>query len=275
MNGWNRWTNWLHRGVALSCNVGVVAGVVCGLVPAIAQPVADAPSLEGVPENSEPENPEDNSLREGSPYIRPQTACPSDLDELIPLLLRDVPSYANRVSQRAYDTIPTDNDIPGHILLASLPDYEPIVLTPQAYTPLEANDTSQIFFTTLERQYALGEVVSLQTHHWVFLTETSNGWRLVFMFSAIGDVPQDEPPTPPYDSSQGVIAQAIRLWLRDCQTRSVYPARSHPVLDEVGGDELEPELEPEERQDESPGEFQIEELQEPPIEALPIEALEE
>jgi hypothetical protein len=156
-------------------------------------------------------------------YIRPLIQCPSDLDNLLPLLLRDIPSYANRVSQRAYPTHLRLPNTPGYVLLASLPDFEPLPLISREYTPLQQDDTTQLFFTTLERQYVLGQAVQLQHYHWVFLTSTTQGWRLVLMFSRVGNLPANEPPTPPHDSSQGVIAQAIRLWLRDCQAGSIVP----------------------------------------------------
>lgn len=41
------------------------------------------------------------------------------------------------------------------------------------------------------------------------------------MFSRTGIYPGGRPPTPPRDSSEGVIAQAIRTWLRDCQAEPV------------------------------------------------------
>jgi hypothetical protein len=41
------------------------------------------------------------------------------------------------------------------------------------------------------------------------------------MFSRIGDALANQPPSPPQDTSQGVIAQAIRLWLRDCRAGAI------------------------------------------------------
>ncbi|WP_416669947.1 hypothetical protein [Egbenema bharatensis] len=157
-------------------------------------------------------------------YIRPLMQCPNELEELLPLLLRDLPSYANRVNQRAYPLDwRTQNNIPGYVLLVDRPELEPLPLVSREYTPLREDDTTQIFFTTLERQYVPNTSVRLQHHHWAFLTQTTRGWRLVFLFSAIGNVPANEPSTPPQDSSQGVIAQAMRLWLRDCQAGSIQP----------------------------------------------------
>lgn len=154
--------------------------------------------------------------------IRPPIQCPTDLSTLIPLLLRDLPSYANRVSQRAYTNFRTA-DLPGYVIVASRPEYEPLSLNSERSPSLE-DQPSQVFFTTLERQYVSGKPVSLQHYHRLFLVETQDGWQLALMFSTLGNYPADQPPTPPQDTSQGVIAQAIRLWLRDCRAGSVAAA---------------------------------------------------
>ena len=160
-----------------------------------------------------------------SNYIRPQVACPDRLETLVPLLLRDLPSYANRVSQRAYLTEYRAIDSPGYVLLAARPEYEPLSLGIGEYQADPANnDVPQVFFTTLERQYVDHRAVTLQHYHWLFLTQTNQGWRFVLMRSAIGVAPANEPPTPPRDSSQGVVARAVRLWLQDCEAQSVQPS---------------------------------------------------
>jgi len=152
--------------------------------------------------------------------IRPPTQCPTHLLTLVPLLLRDLPSYSNRVSQRAYTAFRTA-DLPGYVIVADRPEYDPLSLNSETATPASKDQPSQVFFTTLERQYVSGKPVSLQHYHRLFLVETQNGWQLSLMFSTLGNYPTDQPPTPPQDTSQGVIAQAIRLWLRDCQAGSV------------------------------------------------------
>lgn len=155
-------------------------------------------------------------------FIRPDATCPTELDALISLLLRDLPSYANRVSQRAYiEDFRITEDIPGTIILAGRPEYQPIELPAREYTAAEADATSQVFFTTLERQYASDEIVDLQHYYWLFLTQTETGWRFVLLFSSLGEDPAGQPPTPPKDATQGVVARAIRLWLRDCQAGSI------------------------------------------------------
>jgi hypothetical protein len=146
--------------------------------------------------------------------------CPTELESLMPLLLRDLPSYANRVSQRAYTRYRT-TEVPGYVLLAGRPEYEPLTLGPGEYQSTTESQVPQVFFTTLERQYLSGQAFRLQHYHWLFLTRTESGWRFVLMLSTLGDAPAEEPPTPPQDSSNGVIAQAIRIWLRDCETGNI------------------------------------------------------
>ena len=163
--------------------------------------------------------------------IRPSSTCPNRLEDLMPLLLRDLPSYANRINQRAYPLDP-NADTPGYLVLAGRPDYTPLALNPGEKLPTTATDTPQVFFTTLERQYVRGKLLRLQHYNWLFITPTeTQGWQLVLLYSAIGTNPthpslnqptlNPQPPSPPQDQSQGVIAQAIRMWLRDCKAGSV------------------------------------------------------
>lgn len=161
--------------------------------------------------------------------IRPPAACPDDLQALTALMLRDLPSYANRVVQRSFDRSPrnfgtgisTSRQL-GTILLAGRPEFEPLTLGPGVYAPTspQADQPQQIFFTTLERQYVRDRIVYLQHYHWLFLTQ-GDGWLFVALFSQLGDTPPGEPPTPPQNTSEGDIAQAVRLWLRDCRSGAV------------------------------------------------------
>lgn len=155
--------------------------------------------------------------------IRPQTTCPDNIETLSPLLLRDLPSYANRVSQRAFDLHPRANQ-PGYVLVAGQSELIPLSLGPgeQSTTTAETG-LEQLFFTTLNRQYLRGQAVQIQHYNWLFLARTTSGWRLAMMVSRLGSYPSQDPPSPPRDSSQGVLAEAIRLWLRDCRTGNIYP----------------------------------------------------
>lgn len=155
-----------------------------------------------------------------SDYIRPRRTCPEDLEALVTLMLNDLPGYINRELQRARDV--PDLGYVSHVIIAGRPEYEPLSLGPGTYTAFDAPDSpEQIFFTTLERQYVDNVPISQQHFHWLFLTETSQGWQLVLLFSRFGGDPPGEPPSPPTNTSQGAIAQAIRVWLRDCQAGAI------------------------------------------------------
>jgi len=124
-------------------------------------------------------------------------------------------------------------DLYTYVLVAGNPEFEPLTTDPGVYRPTspqaDGEDVQQVFFTTLERQYlsdAKGgslrdlRAVELQGFHWAFFTKTEDGWRLATMFTRIGDRTSKRPPTPPEETSDGIIAQAIETWLRDCRARN-------------------------------------------------------
>jgi hypothetical protein len=147
-----------------------------------------------------------------------------NLEILTTQLMRDLPSYANRASQRAR-RLSRKSDVYSYMLVAGKPDFNPLPLNSEEYRAdapkSSASGVEQIFFTTLERQYINKKAVELQQFHWLLLTKTKSGWRLVMMFTQTGAYPKQQPPSPPRDSSNGAIAQAVKAWLRDCQAGSV------------------------------------------------------
>jgi len=171
-------------------------------------------------------------------YLRPQTPCPRDLEILTAGLLRDLPSYANRV---AYRSLGTDEDLAGFgtMLLAGRAEFEPLAIEPLQLMPSSdrpADSIRQVFFTTLERHYLEDDFTHLQQYHWLFLAEASDGWRLTLMFSRLApDEATLRPPTPPRESSQGIVGQAVRLWLRDCRAGAVYPVEPQAASETVDG----------------------------------------
>lgn len=146
-------------------------------------------------------------------------------------MLKDLPSYGNRVIQhsrrlnRAKDTF-------SYVVLAGRPEFEPLTLGPGEYTPVapvtEVEPPKQVFFTTQERRYQSGKAIYTQLYHWLFLTKTEEGWRLVMMFSRIGSSAPGHPPTPPFESSNGIMGQAVKTWLRDCNAGAIRPPRVRP-----------------------------------------------
>jgi len=142
-----------------------------------------------------------------------------DLETLADRLAQDLPAYANRVSQRSRLV----SDIqPSTLIVASRPELEPLPLGGSSggstLSPTPAIDPpQQIFLTTLSRSHSFGQSINLQQFHWLLLSRNEQGWWLIMSFSRTGGHPLSKPPTPPQDSSQGVVAEAVRLWLRDCR----------------------------------------------------------
>ncbi|NEP12754.1 MAG: hypothetical protein F6J92_38595 [Symploca sp. SIO1A3] len=151
-------------------------------------------------------------------------ACPDDVEALIPLMIEDLPNYANRVIQRSRRLDRTADDS-RYVLLAGNPEFEPLTLGPGQYSPkvttLEEEQPKQVFLTTLERQYIGVKTLDSQSFHWLFLTQTTDGWRLAMMFTQIGSSSPENPPMPPQESSNWIIGQAVSLWLRDCRARAI------------------------------------------------------
>jgi hypothetical protein len=209
-------------------------------------PTPETPTLEDPNSELDPTSPPVDEA--GDPvYLRPSEACPAEYENLVTTLLRDLPQYANLVAARSFrppmnrpapdtsgaTTPPTPSPV-GTMLIASQPDFEPIDLTDRAFgAGLDPeSDLRQVFFTTLERQYLSHQVVSLQQFHWLFLVQTEDGWRSVLLYSSLGGDPArplaDQRLMPPQESSQGIVGQAVRLWLRDCRAGAVFPpASSH------------------------------------------------
>jgi hypothetical protein len=146
--------------------------------------------------------------------------CPAQLDRLTTLLVRDLPSYANRLIQRRRKR--TD-EIYSSIVTVGAPEFKQIEISSREYPPqFPQAAPTQIFITTLERQYTGIRSADLQQFHWLFLAQTRMGWRLVNIYSRIGtDRLSEAPVTPPIESSKTVVGEAIRLWLNDCHLGKV------------------------------------------------------
>lgn len=148
-------------------------------------------------------------------------SCPTDLATLTERLLEDLPNYANRVLKRTQDRH-YDVGIDNYIIVAGQPELEPLNLPQINYDLDTSEQPEQIFFTTLERQYNNGQKLERETYHWLFVTPTEEGWYMFTIFSRFGDSVGDTPPSPPRESSEGVIGQAVSLWLRDCRAGALY-----------------------------------------------------
>jgi hypothetical protein len=147
-----------------------------------------------------------------------------NIETLTSNLLRDLPSYANRTTQRAR-RLSRKVDVFSYFIFAGKPNFTPLPLNPygMSSSPVESADEQidQVFFTTLERQYTAGKAIELQQFHRLLLTKTNSGWRKVMMFTQTGNYPATKSPTPPRESSDGAVGQAVDIWLRDCEAGSI------------------------------------------------------
>ena len=159
------------------------------------------------------------------------STCPADLKALTALLVQDLPSYANRVIQRAA-ILPESAEIDTYIIVAGQPEFEPLGLGPGQYSDstTDPEPPEQVFFTTLERQYLDNRVFITQNYHWLFLTQTDDGWRMALLYTRLGS-PSNTPPRPPLETSDSIIGQAVRLWLRDCQAGTLRKAEASIRMD--------------------------------------------
>lgn len=171
--------------------------------------------------------------------LRPASVCPSTLDLLMVGLLRDLPSYANRVASRSLGLAEESGF--GTMLVAGSANFEGVDLseTPASTLPPEDAESAseplrQVFFTTLERRYQGDAISNMQGFHWMFLAPDEAGWRLALMYSSFGGYPEGtSSPTPPFESSNGIVGQAVRLWLRDCRAGAIYPVEEEPGVIET------------------------------------------
>ncbi|MEH2214247.1 hypothetical protein [Nostoc sp.] len=147
-----------------------------------------------------------------------------NLETLTIQLLQKLPSYTNRASQRAR-RLSRSSQVYSYMLVAGRPEFTPLPLNLEEYSAdaskSAASGVEQVFFTTLERQYIGKTVVELQEFHWLLLTKTQSGWQLVMMFSQAGSHSEQQPLSPPRDSSNGTVAQGVKAWLRDCEAGSL------------------------------------------------------
>ena len=174
------------------------------------------------------------------PYnpLRTAVVCPTDTAELTELMLRDLPNYTNRVLQRTVAVLPPaeadeqreregefvrEPYRPSHVLIAGQANLTPLDLNDYTYTTsTEAGGPlKQVFFTTLSRQYFGLRDSEVQEYHWLFLTQTTDGWRRAFMFSSVDNAQSTRAALPPFESSGSSVGQAVQLWLRDCRAGAI------------------------------------------------------
>jgi hypothetical protein len=173
------------------------------------------------------------------PPIRPKVACPTQVEPLMAALLRDLPSYINRLSHQRQGSLGLRYAIaasPANLQPLSLPQLSsPTADAPSPSTVPSASQRSttadglhQVFFTVLERQYATQTKQDWQQHHWLFLAHSpQTGWQLTMLYSRSQPYPNPppvatrQPVTPMQETSQAVSGRAIRQWLRDCAAGAI------------------------------------------------------
>lgn len=179
---------------------------------------------------------------------------PQDLSALVTQLMLDLPSYSNRVIQRASKM---GDSTPLYLMLAGQAEISPVSLEAMVDDPnrsrlpadganrnVPAEEIYQIFFTTLERQYGLSSVPasstveqllnqaapSFQQFHWLILArhqgETTftdaSPWRIISLRSQLTSYPHgDAPLAPARDSRPGPVGQGIVIWLRDWHSGAI------------------------------------------------------
>ncbi|MBM0743610.1 hypothetical protein JOY44_18655 [Phormidium sp. CLA17] len=155
--------------------------------------------------------------RTGTSLIRPATTCPTELEPLTKALLRDLPSYINRLSHQR------SNQFPTYAIAATQPNIEPLPVVTSTTTDANQGGLQQAFFTVLEREYDSKKPTSYQHYHWLFLARTpTSGWQVAILYSRRGLYPTDNRYAGPLrETTQELTAQAIRRWLRDCQAGAI------------------------------------------------------
>lgn len=156
--------------------------------------------------------------KEPVPHIRQRGVCPTDIQPLAKLLLRDLPTYINRLSHQQ-----KGSQAGFYAIASSLPDFTPLPVASSQNPDPQEGSLHQVFFTILERQYETQQVREFQHHHWLFLAHSDRtGWQLAMLYSRRNSYPISQPVTSPMrETSQEAIGKAIRLWLRDCEARSI------------------------------------------------------
>lgn len=152
-----------------------------------------------------------------APPIRPPATCPTELEPLTKALLRDLPSYINRLSHQR------SNQFPTYAIAATQPNILPLPVVSSSAIDLNQSGLHQVFFTVLEREYDRKKTTAYQYYHWLFLAHTErSGWQVATLYSRKGSYPaNDQSASPLRETTQELTAQVIRRWLRDCQAGSV------------------------------------------------------
>jgi hypothetical protein len=145
--------------------------------------------------------------------------CPARLPQLAELLVRDLPSYANRVVQRRRQKLGLNY---SNYLVAGRPETTPQLIENPEYRPASpATAPLQLYLSTLEQRFVGRQSSNFQQFHWLFLAKGKKDWHLVTMYSRQGRTSGE--PLPPIESLQSSVGEAVQIWLRDCNAGVIKP----------------------------------------------------
>lgn len=138
--------------------------------------------------------------------------CLVTADSVLNSLLPALPSYTNRVLQRSPEVGLGEKS--SYVISAQGLTQPPFSLETEL---TKQQNLSSVYLMTWERRYRHQTAFSIQRYHWLFLRQTPQGWEVVKLFSQSGPYPGYKLFPEPMDTTKGAMAEAIRLWLRDCQ----------------------------------------------------------
>jgi hypothetical protein len=140
------------------------------------------------------------------------SGCMITVDSMIKPLVQALPSYTNRVLQRSPEVGLGEKS--GYVISAKGLTQAPFALNTEL---VDQKNLSSIYLVTWERRYRNQTIFNVKRYHWLFLRHTPQGWEVDKLFSQSGPYPGYKLFPDPMDTTKGAMAEAIRLWLRDCQ----------------------------------------------------------
>jgi hypothetical protein len=158
--------------------------------------------------------------------------CPQDITNLASLLTRDISEYGNRIIQRSRIYSHKLDLFHTYIVTAGKVETKPLAFNQYQPSPGSIpDDVEQIFFTSLERQYSPSNrtIIETQNYHWLIMTKIQDRWKLVMALTKFGYPYQDKFITsPPRDTTNGIIGQAVKQWLKDCHYGTLRETQNIP-----------------------------------------------
>jgi hypothetical protein len=139
--------------------------------------------------------------------------CPADTKALSQQLVKDLYGYLTRTYTRL--------GFKTQVQIVANPELEPLPLAAGSRVGIEQlkspdvtnwrdieaeTGVEQVFISLTTRE--AGQTETTEQAYWLFMTETSKGWRLAMVYTRVGNAPA-------YDVSDGAIADAVKTWLRD------------------------------------------------------------